>query len=226
MQKSPTRQKLTVDDMVTLLSHKLSTLAAGERYLLGIVGYPGAGKTTVSAWLEAGVNQLHPNRAKVVPMDGFHLSNEQLKQMRMLEYKGIPETFDGHGFTRLLKRLRTNSDQIVYCPRFERGIEASIPDDIAVLPINRLCIIEGNYLLLDREPWRQCKKILDEIWFLDVPFSTITPRLLARHMQGGRTPEGAKVKVESTDLPNARLIEQSKPRADMVIDVAAHKIGS
>jgi|ERR1700733_13075351 pantothenate kinase len=220
-EKAP--ETITTEEMIWLLSNKLSALKAGERYILGVVGYPGAGKSTVSEWLETGVNRLYPHSAIVVPMDGYHFSNETLDQLRLREFKGIPETFDAIGFIELLRRLRTTTDKNVCCPRFDRGIEASIEDAIVISPAQRLCIVEGNYLLLDKDPWRECKSLFDEVWFLDVTFATILPRLIARHIKGGRTPEGATAKVESTDLPNARLIEETKCRADRVIKVVASK---
>jgi pantothenate kinase len=223
MKESATGQTMTIAEMVSLLCQKLSALKPGERYIVGIVGYPGAGKSSVSEWLEAGVNKQSPNSAKVVPMDGYHLSNEKLDQLQLRELKGIPDTFDASGFVELLRRLRTTTDKDVFCPRFDRSIEASKEDAIVISPEHRLCIVEGNYLLLDKAPWHQCKPCFDEVWFLDVTFDTILPRLIARHIEGGRTAAGAEAKVESTDLPNARLIEQTKSRADRVINVVEEK---
>jgi pantothenate kinase len=223
MKQSPAEQTMTVEEMISLLCKKLSALRAGERYLIGVVGYPGAGKSTVSEWLEAGVNRQYPSNAKVVPMDGYHLSNEKLDQLQLRELKGIPDTFDASSFIELLRRLRTTTDKDVFCPRFDRSIEASIEDAIVISPEHRLCIVEGNYLLLDKAPWHECKPCFDEVWFLDVTFDAILPRLIARHIAGGRTAEGAKAKVDATDLPNARLIEQTKSRADRVINVVEEK---
>src|SRR5205823_8260496 len=101
----------------------------------------------------------------------------QLQQMDLLELKGIPATFDGEEFVALLKRLHDVTDREVYAPLFDRSIESSIPDAIIVKPTHKLCIVEGNYLLLQSEPWRRCKSFLDEVWFLDVPIETILPRL-------------------------------------------------
>jgi putative protein kinase ArgK-like GTPase of G3E family len=43
---------------------------AGPRRILGIVGAPGAGKSTLAAAVVA----AFPGRCVVVPMDGFHLA--------------------------------------------------------------------------------------------------------------------------------------------------------
>lgn len=210
-----------MDELVTELSENLKRLKEGERYMIGIVGYPGAGKSTVSEWLHHGVNDRLPGQAKVVPMDGYHRSNEWLEEKGLRALKGIPDTFDSAAFVALLQRLRATTDQNVYCPRFDRSIEASIPDDIVVTPEHKLCLVEGNYLLFDKDPWHKCKEYFDEVWFIDTTFDTIYPRLVERHIQGGKTPEGAKEKVESTDMPNARLIEKTRARASRIIKVVS-----
>jgi len=80
-------------------------------------------------------------------------------------------------------------------------------------------VVEGNYLLLDRAPWNQIATILDECWFIESDRPLIEERLLARHIKGGRDAIAARAKMESTDLPNADLIEKTKPRAQRVISL-------
>jgi pantothenate kinase len=197
---------------------KLRVLDPAQRFILGITGYPAAGKSTVSKRLADAVNERLPdNPAIVVPMDGFHLPNDTLRKIGLLELKGVPDTFDAQGFVELLHRLRDCTTENVYCPLFDRSIEASIENAIVIEPAHRLCVVEGNYLLLDREPWNQCREYFDEVWFLDVAVDTILPRLYERHERGGRSKQDARAKVESTDLPNARLIEVTKNRANRLI---------
>jgi pantothenate kinase len=156
--------------------------------------------------------------AIVVPMDGYHLSNSRLAEMNLLDLKGIPETFDARGFVELLRRLRTITDENVYAPLFDRSVEASIEDAIVIKPSHTFCVVEGNYLLLQTEPWAQCKQFFDEIWFVDSTLEEILPRLLQRHIEGGRSEAAGREKVESTDLPNARLIHESKTLADRLVN--------
>jgi pantothenate kinase len=209
-----------VEELIASISDKVSLLPERSRYILGVTGYPGSGKSTVSQSLMKGVNErLSSAPAIVVPMDGYHFSNEILRQRHLLDLKGIPDTFDAKGFVNLLSKLRTIAGQNVYCPLFDRTIEASIADAIVIEPRHKLCIVEGNYLLLEKQPWDQCRQYLDETWFLDASIDTILPRLLARHIKGGRTPDEAKAKIESTDLPNARLIEETKRFADKLVAI-------
>ena len=48
---------------------------ANGRIIIGIVGKPGAGKSTLSTYL---IENLPKESVAIVPMDGFHLSNKEL----------------------------------------------------------------------------------------------------------------------------------------------------
>lgn len=199
-----------------------SRLADGRpRLLLGLIGPPGAGKSTFAAALLAAWETRHPGTAQVVPMDGYHLANVELARLGRAARKGAPDTFDSAGFVSLLRRLRDQSvDETVLAPEFRREIEEPVAGAIPVFPETRLVIVEGNYLLLD-DPrlgaWGQVKALLDEAWYVDVDPALRMERLIARHVQFGRSPEAARAWVESTDEPNARLIEGTRARADRCI---------
>jgi pantothenate kinase len=187
-------------------------LAGGKRKLLGLVGPPGGGKSTLAqALLEA-----FPGRAVVVPMDGFHLANAELARLGRADRKGAPDTFDSAGYVALLRRLRAQSDdEVVYAPEFRREIEEPIAGAIAVDAHVPLVITEGNYLLLDDGHWAQVREQLDEVWFVDIDDDLRRDRLQQRHVRHGRTPQAAREWVERTDEPNARLIAASRHRADL-----------
>jgi pantothenate kinase len=183
------------------------------RTLLGLVGAPGAGKSTLAAALMAEFADV----AQVVTMDGFHLANIELERLGRLERKGAPDTFDGAGYVALLRRLLAQADdEIVYAPEFRREIEEPIANSIPVFARTQLVITEGNYLLLDEGPWAEVKGLLDEVWYVDVDDALRVDRLTQRHQRFGRSAEQAAAWVAGTDEPNARLIEASRARASFV----------
>jgi pantothenate kinase len=188
-------------------------LSSGERRILGLVGAPGAGKSTLADALAT----LWPNAIQVVPMDGFHLANIELERLGRKQRKGAPDTFDAFGFIALIKRLRTqNSDEVVYAPSYERRLEEGVAGAIAVEPTTQLIVVEGNYLLLSDSPWNQVQALLDETWFVDVPLELRIGRLTQRHQQFGRNAQEAADWVQHTDEPNARRIEAEQAKAEVV----------
>jgi len=183
------------------------------RTLLGLVGAPGAGKSTLAAALLAEFADV----AQVVPMDGFHLANVELERLGRRDRKGAPDTFDSAGYVALLRRLLVQADdEVVYAPEFRREIEEPIANAIPIHARTQLVITEGNYLLLDEGPWAHVAGLLDEVWYVDVDDEVRLHRLTRRHEQFGRSAEEAAAWVAGTDEPNARLIEASRARASFV----------
>jgi len=185
----------------------------GRRALLGLVGPPGAGKSTVAAALVDAMK----GRAQLLPMDGFHLAQVELERLGRAHRKGAPDTFDSEGFVALLERVRKQREEIVYAPEFRREIEEPVAGAIALLPGTPLIVAEGNYLLLEEGPWAKVRALLDEVWYIDVDDELRRRRLVERHMRFGRNLEEATAWVETTDEPNARLIAKGKARADVVV---------
>ncbi|MCR8957320.1 nucleoside/nucleotide kinase family protein [Variovorax sp. S2] len=198
------------------LARLQALMAGGQRKLLGLVGAPGAGKSTLASAL---LRAAGADRAQVVPMDGFHLANVELQRLGRAGRKGAPDTFDSAGYVALLQRLRGQGpgDPIVYAPEFRREIEEPIAGAIAVLPETQLVITEGNYLLHDAGPWAGAASMLDEVWYVDIDDAVREERLLKRHQQFGRSSEAARDWVAATDAPNARLIAATRGRAHFVL---------
>jgi pantothenate kinase len=187
-----------------------------ERVLIGIIGKPGAGKSTLSKFLMA---KLPKEFVTVVPMDGYHLSNKVLKDLKRADRKGAPDTFDVAGFISLVKRIRTEQTQNIYYPIFDRAIEESIAAQGVVTSATKVVIIEGNYLLHNDGGWEVCNDLLDESWMVDVDDDKRISRLISRHIAYGKEPEAAKAWAKGTDEVNAKLIERGRTRADFIVAI-------
>lgn len=199
------------------LAAALDAGRSGPRRMVGVAGAPGSGK---SAFCRALLEVLGPG-AVGVPMDGFHLADATLAELGLLGRKGAPETFDAWGYAALLERVRTGPAYAVYAPGFERSLEQPIAGAITVAPDDRVVLTEGNYLLLDRPEWRAVRQELDEVWFVQTDEALRRQRLLARHVEFGKSEGEARAWVERVDEPNARLVEATRTRADRVIDLSA-----
>jgi pantothenate kinase len=165
------------------------------------------------------MGKLSKELVTVVPMDGYHLSNKVLKDLKRSDRKGAPDTFDVAGFVSLVKRIRSEQSQNIYYPIFDRAIEESIAAQGVVTSATKVVIIEGNYLLHDEGGWEVLNDLLDESWMVDVDDDKRISRLISRHIAYGKEPEAAKAWAKGTDEVNAKLIERGRTRADFVVAI-------
>jgi len=188
--------------------------AAANRTIIGIIGKPGGGKSTLSKYLLKGMD---PTLVSVVPMDGFHLSNKVLKELGRADRKGAHDTFDVKGFTTLIQRIKSDSADPIYYPVFDRSIEESIAAQGVVYPSTRVVIVEGNYLMHDKDGWQEISPLLDQSWYAFLDEDIRISRLISRHIAFGKDPESAKAWAKGSDQVNAELIETGVGRCDFLI---------
>lgn len=202
-----------------------SLAASGERAVLGITGAPGAGKSTLAEQL---VSALGPDLAVLVPMDGFHLANSVLHDLGRRDRKGAEDTFDAWGYIALMQRIRAQQagasdghEDVIYAPLFRRDLEEPIGSAIPVHPATPLVVTEGNYLLVDRQPWPQAREVVDEVWFLAPTEAQRLEQLIERHERFGRSPAEARERSLGSDQRNAEVITATAGRADLVVRLLA-----
>lgn len=203
-------------DPAAALTAALALADAPGRAILGITGAPGAGKSTYAEWLVAALNRAGRS-AVLVPMDGFHLAQSALEMLGLAEVKGAPETFDAAGYVELLRRVREPADEVIWAPRFDRGLEDAIAGSVPIGPGVELVVTEGNYLLLPRGQWWLVRLQLDQCWFVDLDDDERRARLQARHESFGRTPEAAAERTMGSDEANAVLVRLTRGEADAIV---------
>jgi pantothenate kinase len=197
---------------LTDLLHRVRELVARGGRVLGIAGAPGAGKSTLATALV----EAWGDGAQLLPMDGFHLADDELARLRRGDRKGAPDTFDVDGYVAALSRVRTHQADVLV-PRFDRSLEAAIAGSLRVSVATELVVTEGNYLLLDAPGWRDVRRLLDEAWLLVADDELRVPQLVARHVAHGRTDEAARAWVLAVDEPNAALVAAASGDADLVV---------
>jgi pantothenate kinase len=183
-----------------------------KRVIVAVAGPPGAGKSTI---VEELADVLPAGSTAIVPMDGFHYDDAVLVAKGLRQRKGAPETFDFDGYEALLKRLLAG-DRDVAVPVFDRAIEISRAAAAIVRKEVKFVLTEGNYLLLDEEPWSRLAPLFDFTVFLDVPREELERRLIQRWLDHGRTPEDGRAWVDSNDLPNVDRVLGRRRKADLV----------
>lgn len=209
---SSTPSKITTEKLVDLLSD----IPPGARRIIGIAGPPGSGKSTLATQIEAALNSRMAGYAAVFPLDGYHFDDRVLVPRGLRPRKGAPETFDVDGFGFMLERLRANAREEIAVPVFDRDIEIARAGASIIPRSVRVILVEGNYLLLDREPWRALT--FDVTVALNVPRDILRQRLVDRWVQHGKSEDEIAAQVDSNDMINVDLVLRSGRPADYVID--------
>ncbi|RKM53967.1 nucleoside/nucleotide kinase family protein [Butyrivibrio sp. X503] len=194
----------------------------GNRAIAMIAAPPGAGKSTMASFLEFLAKDVIPGKTvKALGMDGFHKRQEYLQshavyidgeRVPLVEIKGAPITFD-------LKKLKYSIEKVArgeICgwPVYDRVSHNPIEDRIKVDA--DIVILEGNYLLLDIEGWRDLSSYADYTMTIIADGEQLHDRLIARkRASSGFSMEKVKKFVEFSDMSNVWLcLSRTKP-ADM-----------
>ncbi|PSJ56325.1 nucleoside triphosphate hydrolase [Kumtagia ephedrae] len=202
-----------MSEIATLAATIFKRAGGQSRFVVALAGPPGAGKSTLAENL---LGLFPQGSAAVVPMDGFHFDDVVLEARGLRARKGSPETFDFHGFEALLRRIRANESEIAI-PVFDRTVELSRAGAAIVGREVKFILVEGNYLLLDEQPWNRLGTLFDLSVYIDVPREELERRLVQRWDGHGKTPQEARAWIESNDMPNIdRVLARQRP-ADLVL---------
>ena len=202
------------------LLRKLTVLRQekGKRILVLLAAPPGAGKTTLLSFLEK-ISREQPDTepVQVIGMDGFHRRQEYLlshkterdgKQIVMVEIKGAPETFDLEKLTRAVKKVAAGEH--IGWPVYDRMLHNPVEDAVQVN--GDIVLLEGNYLLLDGDGWRELHTLADYTISVSAEEKLLRDRLIDRRIRTGVEREKAIRFVDFSDMPNVRLcLEKSLP---------------
>ena len=195
--------------------------AAGRRILVLFAAPPGAGKSTLASFLE----RLSRERAGLCPvqavgMDGFHRRQEYLlshtterdgKTIRMVEIKGAPVTFDLEKLLSAVRRVAAG--ETCGWPVYDRLLHNPVEDALTV--DGKIVLLEGNYLLLDEDGWRDLAAYADYTVSVSAGEELLRNRLIDRKIHTGVAEDAAVRFVDYSDMPNVRLCLAKSVPADL-----------
>ncbi|GJC84765.1 putative uridine kinase C227.14 [Colletotrichum liriopes] len=185
-----------------------------RRVLVAVAGVPGSGKSTITAALLEDLKRHAIENVAILPMDGFHYSRATLSSFSdpdlALRRRGAPFTFDAAGFLNLNDPDNTKGEphSVIRAPSFDHAAKDPLPGAIVISSRTEVVLIEGNYTLLNQEPWSGIADLVDDRWFVDVSVEEAQKRLAARHLQAGieKTLELALLRANENDVPNGAHI--------------------
>ena len=213
----------TVEGLFLPLLRRLTEMqrAAARRILVFLAAPPATGKSTLLLFL-AQLAQEHEEftRVQALGMDGFHHPNRYLETHSILRdgvetplksIKGAPETFD---VVHLAAKLAAAKEGATPFPVYDRRIHDVVPD--ALIADAPILLVEGNWLLLDEEPWRALRALADYRIRIDAPSALLKDRLIARKVQGGLSEAEARAFYETSDRRNVERFAAHAGAADEI----------
>lgn len=214
------------DIFIPLLKH-LSEMQSqkNRRILVMLAAPPGAGKSTLSGFLELLAKDVIPGKkVQAIGMDGFHRRQEYLvshtttvsdREVCMVDIKGAPVTFD---LDRLKEKIaEVAAGKVCGWPRYDRLLHNPVEDAINV--DGDIIILEGNYLLLDEDGWNELADNADYTISITADPEMLRSRLLARQISSGKEPEHAEKFVDFSDMTNVRMCLKKTKAADLELKV-------
>lgn len=206
----------------------------GRRILVFLAAPPAVGKSTLVTFLAA-LGGERGIAVQAAGLDGFHFPNAYLRSHVLMpdgtvaaispagngaapvclaSIKGSPETFDTGAFGEKLRELTEGGP--VRWPVYDRRTHE--PRQDAALLNENIILIEGNWLLLDEEPWAEIRRTYADLTILATADPEILrERLISRKMRGGSTRAAAEAWYETTDGPNIRRVMEHSAEADITL---------
>jgi len=114
-----------------------------------------------------------------------------------------------------LQRLRQREDSVVV-PAFDRELDVAKAGVARIDRSIRYIVCEGNYLLVDQDPWRRLAPLFDLTVMIETPRAELERRLTQRWLDHGRDHAEALAWVQSNDMPNADYVMSKSADADLV----------
>ena len=133
----------------------------------------------------------------------------------MVEVKGAPETFDLEALTRRVKSLAAG--ETVGWPVYDRLLHNPVEDAVRV--DGDIVILEGNYLLLDMDGWRDLRSCTDYTISIRADEEMLRERPIDRKMKTGVSRNESIRFVDFSDMPNVRLCLNCSLPADLQLEI-------
>ncbi len=196
-----------------------------RRVLVYLAAPPGAGKSTLGSFLQK-LSEENSDLTDIqtIGMDGFHRRQEYLtthntmrdgKEIKMVEIKGAPITFDLDLLKDRIKKV-LSGDKVGW-PTYDRHLHN--PTENAIIVEKSIVLLEGNYLLLDEDGWRDLRKYADYAISIKADAGMLRKRLVDRKIKSGNSADKAESFVDFSDMANVNLCLLKSQGADLELQL-------
>ncbi len=105
---------------------------------------------------------------------------------------------------KILHRTKETRSEALLTPSFDHVLKDPCLDGVSFTLEVSIVILEGNWVLLDEDPWREISGLVDDTWFVDVEPELAKDRVARRHPASGIETkwEDAVRRAENNDLVN------------------------
>lgn len=206
------------------LLRKLSDLQKEKKrwILVFLAAPPAVGKSTLASVL-AHLSKTDEQLCEIqdIGLDGFHYPQRYLDSHSMIkdgieiplrDVKGCPETFD---IKKLTEALRIIRDQNITWPVYDRNLHDVVENQIQIS--KDILLLEGNWLLLQEEGWKELKQFCDYSIFITAEEDMLKQRLIERKIQGGLSHSEASEFYERSDGRNVSRVLKHSMQADLIL---------
>lgn len=192
------------------------------RVIVGIAGPAGSGKSVITEiFHEIAKQRPLPFRLETVGIDAFHYPNEFLLANTsdgepLKNHKGRFDTYDVQKLVETLTLFSLGNS--VSFPLYSRKTHDPVEGAIVIKkgePV--LLVVEGLWLLYDKNGWDKVGKLLDSSIFVEADKERVRSGVLDRHVRGGRTTQNAAEYYEENEAKNFDLIMKTKNKANRII---------
>lgn len=135
-----------------------------RRCIGGIVGLPGAGKSTLTKIVHAALTRTLEKPVAVVSLDDFYFTPEQRESLGF-RWRAMPGTHDLTLLSKFLNDARASSD-LLSVPRYDTRIEQRPPNKIVPMP--HLILIEGWFVGARVPGYEMLADVLDFLVYMEM----------------------------------------------------------
>ncbi|SHJ92154.1 nucleoside/nucleotide kinase family protein [Hespellia stercorisuis] len=214
----------TTEEIFVPLLRKIDGIqkAKGRRILVFLAAPPAVGKSTLAEYLQVlSKRRMDLQEVQALGLDGFHYHSDYIAAheavvdgavVPMKAVKGCPETFD---LEKLKKKLDCIFTENILWPVYDRKLHDVVEDVVRVE--KNIILLEGNWLLLKDEGWRDLKEKCDFSIMITAGEEQLKERLILRKMRGGAGREEAEQFYKQSDSRNVTRVLRHSQSADFTI---------